>query len=87
MARRMVLSKKVESPLASKNDDIDLIFENKSKPNEIGLKKIQNKVRKGRDSDRLKFTEEGFRILKLDELVSKGGGKSSLCPFDCKCCY
>ncbi|KAH7915382.1 DUF1764-domain-containing protein [Hygrophoropsis aurantiaca] len=33
-------------------------------------------------------TEDGFSIYKEDELgISKDGGDTPLCPFDCDCCF
>ena len=72
---------------APKNHDIDEIFRNKPKTKVEKTMKTQNKVRSVKDQGGLRFTEEGYRILKLDELVSKEGGFSPLCPFDCNCCY
>jgi hypothetical protein len=70
-----------------KNGDIDEIFRNKAKPKVEKKIQVQYKNRNAGGNDGLRFTEEGYRILKLDELVSKEGGFSPLCPFDCKCCY
>lgn len=34
-----------------------------------------------------KVTEEGYPVYLEDEIVSKTGGDTSQCPFDCTCCY
>lgn len=34
-----------------------------------------------------KITEEGYHIYPEDEIVSKTGGDTAQCPFDCTCCY
>jgi hypothetical protein len=72
---------------APKNSDIDEIFRNKSNSKVEKKREVQHKNRNVSGNEKIRFTEEGYRILKLDELVSKEGGFSPLCPFDCKCCY
>lgn len=32
-------------------------------------------------------TEEGYPVYVEEEIVSKTGGDTPQCPFDCKCCY
>eukprot|EP01016_Furgasonia_blochmanni_P042990 TRINITY_DN5775_c0_g1_i4.p1 TRINITY_DN5775_c0_g1~~TRINITY_DN5775_c0_g1_i4.p1 ORF type:complete len:168 (+),score=19.24 TRINITY_DN5775_c0_g1_i4:447-950(+) len=76
--------------------NIDEIFSKlKSKPKAMdkGRSNQESKRKKfkfnNRDSkgDSRKFTEEGYKIYSLEELnIGKGGG-TSLCPFDCDCCF
>lgn len=37
--------------------------------------------------DTYKYTKEGYKIYKPEELKMGRGGGSDLCPFDCECCY
>ncbi|KAI0732289.1 DUF1764-domain-containing protein [Fomitopsis betulina] len=55
---------------------------NKSKKQEEAL------FKDSRGTGPRRKTEEGFAIYKEDELgISDTGGNTSLCPFDCECCY
>jgi hypothetical protein len=67
--------------------EIDDIFNNKPKTKGKDLKKIQKPVQKVKESKGPRFTEEGFRIIKFEDMISKGGGDTPDCPFDCTCCY
>ena len=61
---------------------------NKKINKKINKAKIENKKKKNKKKNERK-TSDGYKIIKEEDLLiqNKNGGKSDLCPFDCKCCY
>jgi len=48
----------------------------------------EERFKDSRGSGPRRKTEEGWAIYKEDELgIGDKGGDTSLCPFDCECCY
>ncbi|PVF96477.1 DUF1764-domain-containing protein [Serendipita vermifera] len=51
-------------------------------------KPVLAKFKDSRGSSGRKRTEEGYLVYTEEELgLNKEGGDTSLCPFDCECCY
>lgn len=34
-----------------------------------------------------RFMDDGTPIYSIEDIVSKTGGNTDECPFDCQCCY
>ncbi|KAG1826100.1 uncharacterized protein BJ212DRAFT_323961 [Suillus subaureus] len=51
-------------------------------------KEDEDRFKDSRGSAPRRKTDDGFNIYKEDELgISNTGGDTSLCPFDCECCF
>lgn len=84
--------KNLKAIATATSTDIDDIFSS-AKNKQTKNPKIEGKKKEKRaefeDESEIKgrYTEDGLRIYKWEELVSNCGGETPLCPFDCDCCY
>lgn len=84
-----------------KTDEIDKLFSNKMKeegdkrgPGDGATRKekLADRARFGDPSGKLResgrrYTDDGLPIYSWNELISRDGGDTPNCPFDCQCCY
>lgn len=49
--------------------------------------KPKDRKKETKSSKQAKYTEDGFKIVREDELQVGGKGDTKDCPFNCQCCF
>ncbi|EJD07218.1 DUF1764-domain-containing protein [Fomitiporia mediterranea MF3/22] len=80
----------IPPPTSTKPSKLKEKLRSKNKPleEEKKMDEVLERFKDSRGTGPRKRTEEGFLVYKEDELgIRDAGGHTSLCPFDCDCCF